>query len=78
VATRIPGHVDAVLDGITGILAEGTVSALGDAIARVAGDTALRTRLADAAVTHAAGFSWEATATGIMRALSTEAARRRR
>ena len=78
VATRIPGHVDAVLDGITGILAEGTVDALGDAIARVAGDTALRTRLADAAVTHAAAFSWEATATGIMRALTTEAERRRR
>jgi glycosyltransferase involved in cell wall biosynthesis len=78
VATRIPGHVDAVRDGITGILTEGTVEALGSAIAQVAGDAALRERLASAAVSHAAAFTWEATATGIMRALSTEAERRRR
>jgi glycosyltransferase involved in cell wall biosynthesis len=78
VATRIPGHVDAVLDEVTGVLADGTPEALGAAMARVATDDALRARLAEAAVTHAAGFSRESTATGIMRALSTEAERRRR
>ena len=78
VATRIPGHVDAVRDGITGILAPGTVDDLGAAIARVAGDPALRDQLAQAAAAHASAFTWEATATGVMRALSIEAERRRR
>ncbi|MEY2455026.1 MAG: hypothetical protein QOK06_120 [Acidimicrobiaceae bacterium] len=78
VATRIPGHVDAVVDGVTGILTDGTIDALGAAIARVGSDASLRARLSEAAGAHAAAFTWEATATGIMRALTTEAERRRR
>jgi glycosyltransferase involved in cell wall biosynthesis len=78
VATRIPGHVDAVVDGVTGILTDGTIDALGAAIARVSSDASLRARLSEAAGAHAAAFTWEATATGIMRALTTEAERRRR
>jgi glycosyltransferase involved in cell wall biosynthesis len=49
--------------------------ALGAAIARLAQDDQLRARFASAAITHAARFSWEATATGLMRALAAEARR---
>jgi glycosyltransferase involved in cell wall biosynthesis len=77
VATRIPGHLDAVVDGETGLLADpADERALGDALARVVNDDGLRARLVAGALAHAARFTWEATATGIMRALAAEARRR--
>jgi glycosyltransferase involved in cell wall biosynthesis len=73
VATRIPGHIDAMVDGRTGLLVDETPAAIGDGIARVLTDDALRTSLGAGAVDFAAPFSWEATAVGILRALATEA-----
>jgi glycosyltransferase involved in cell wall biosynthesis len=75
VATRTVGHLDAVTDGVTGLLAEP-----GDEfVARLDGllrDGALRRRLGEAATVRARSFSWDATAHGVLCAL-VEAARRR-
>lgn len=76
VVRRIPGHVDAVLDGITGLLADG-VPALGAALVDVLTDAALRARLADAALAHAGECRWEHTAQGVLDALCADADRRR-
>jgi glycosyltransferase involved in cell wall biosynthesis len=79
VATRIPGHTDAVVDGETGVLVErDDDQALGDAIADLLHDDGRRARYAAAAQTRAAAYSWEATAAGIMTVLAAEAERRRR
>ena len=76
VATDIAGHQDAVSDGRTGLLVDrDDPHALATAIARLAQDDQLRARLASAATVHAARFTWEATATGLMRALAAEARR---
>jgi glycosyltransferase involved in cell wall biosynthesis len=76
VATRIAGHIDAVRDGETGLLAAD--EDLGDAIATVLTDGALRRDLTRNALNRAATLTWDATATGIMRALAEEADRHRR
>ena len=76
VATRIAGHEDAVVDGETGLLVpRDDPAGLGDAIARLANDDDLRARFAAAGITHSARLTWEATATGLMRALAAEARR---
>jgi glycosyltransferase involved in cell wall biosynthesis len=54
VATRIAGHEDAVLDGVSGVLAGHDPEAAGAAIARVLGDGALRQRLGRGALDRAA------------------------
>jgi glycosyltransferase involved in cell wall biosynthesis len=78
VATHIVGHTDAVIDGQTGVLVDpDDATALGGAIAEMAGDDARRAQLGAAALTNAARFTWESTAVGIMRALAAEANRRR-
>jgi glycosyltransferase involved in cell wall biosynthesis len=77
VATRIPGHLDAVADGRSGLLAadeRDLVTQLG----RVLTDHDLRARLGHEALTHAAHFTWEATARGTLEALAAEARRGRR
>jgi glycosyltransferase involved in cell wall biosynthesis len=73
VATRIAGHLDATVDGEAGLLAAGTVNDLGSAITRVVTDDALRARLGAGARAHAQRFTWEATATGVLRALASTA-----
>lgn len=78
VATRIPGHVDAVRDGVSGVLADETADALGGALVRVLTDAELRARLRDGALARAGELTWESTATGIMRALAGVATTRRR
>jgi glycosyltransferase involved in cell wall biosynthesis len=78
VATRIEGHVDAVRDGVSGVLTDGTAADLGAGIARVLGDGALRARLSAGAIERAGELTWAATATGIMRALAGVAAAKRR
>lgn len=72
VATRIGGHEDAVDDGTSGLLVDGTdemVSAL-DAVLR---DEILRRRLGVGALDHAGRLTWDATARGTLAALGTEA-----
>jgi glycosyltransferase involved in cell wall biosynthesis len=76
VARRIPGHVDAVVDGRTGLLAD-DVPGLAAALVALLTDADLRRHLGAAALEHAAGFRWEQTAQGILEALCDDADRRR-
>ena len=82
VVTDIPGHRDAVVDGVTGTLVDGEADhlpeRLGDAMAAVLTDPDRRRRMSDAAAEHAAGFTWQSTATRLMAILADEAARTRR
>jgi glycosyltransferase involved in cell wall biosynthesis len=72
VATRISGHQDAVVDGCTGILVDGP-DELVDGLEAVLRDEMLRKRMGVAAVEHASGFTWDATARGTLAALGAEA-----
>jgi glycosyltransferase involved in cell wall biosynthesis len=78
VATRIAGHMDAVADGVTGVLSGDTVAQFADALTAVLGDAALRARLGAGARERASSFTWEATAAGTLAALVDEAAARAR
>lgn len=73
VATRIPGHVDAVIDGTTGLLATGT-DGLADALTRVLTDRGLRTRLADAALDRARRLTWGQSAARTLQVVADEVA----
>jgi glycosyltransferase involved in cell wall biosynthesis len=76
VATRIPGHIDAVSAGRSGLLVDdepGLVSGL----RQVIDDSALRDRLQAGALEHAAGFTWDRTALETLEALAAEARPRR-
>jgi glycosyltransferase involved in cell wall biosynthesis len=75
VATRIAGHVDAVVDDETGVLC--APEHLGAAMRGVLGDDVLRKRLAEGALERAATLTWDATARRIFDALADEADRRR-
>lgn len=74
VATDIRGHRSSVVAGSTGVLAP--LDRLGDAMADVLTDAALRSRLADAALARARTLTWDASATGILRVLHGEVVRR--
>ena len=65
VATDIRGHRCSVVDGRTGLLAP--ADRLGEALASVLGDTALRQRLGDAALARARTLTWDASALGALR-----------
>jgi glycosyltransferase involved in cell wall biosynthesis len=65
VATAIPGHVDAVVDGTTGLLAD-DVAGLTRAFERVLGDAALRAELGSAAAAHARRFTWDGAARAVL------------
>lgn len=71
VATRIAGHVDAVAEGQSGLLADDDAD-LARQLARLCTDDALRSRLSAGALQHAAGFTWTNTATRILQALAEE------
>jgi glycosyltransferase involved in cell wall biosynthesis len=78
VATAITGHIDAVTEGVSGLLVNedhdmpnGMVRAL-DA---VLSDQGLRRRLGAGAMARAEGLSWAATAKGTLIALANEASR---
>ncbi len=60
VATRTGGAAELVRDGATGLLVEPTVPALAAALARLAGDAALRARLAEAARSDGERHLWSA------------------
>ena len=77
VVTRIGGHLDAVAEGRSGLLAEGP-NELRDGLAMVLTDEALRARLGRGALEHASRFRWTATARGILEVLAAEAIARRR
>ncbi len=75
VATDIAGHRDAVVDGRTGLLAQG-VDGMAEAMERVLKDDALRSRLGRGALERARWFTWEATARIALEALVAEMASR--
>jgi glycosyltransferase involved in cell wall biosynthesis len=76
VATRIAGHEDAVVDGVSGLLADDGAG-VGPALERVLTDEALRARLTAGTLDHAAAFTWGATACGTLEVLANETIRRR-
>jgi glycosyltransferase involved in cell wall biosynthesis len=76
VATRIAGHEDAVVDGVSGVLAGRDPEALGTAMARVLGDRELRERLRRGALDRADELTWSNTATELIRVVATEVSRR--
>ena len=76
VATRIAGHEDAVRDGESGILVDDR-EGLAHAIEKLCTDSALRSRMGDAAQKRASELQWSATAVGTLEVLAAEAVRRR-
>jgi glycosyltransferase involved in cell wall biosynthesis len=76
VATNVAGHSDAVVDGVTGILADDP-DALRGALELVLRDEGLRQRLSTAAREHAARYTWAATARGTLEVLAAAAIARR-
>lgn len=77
VASRIPGHDGAVVDGVTGFLATGQDGLVAH-LDRVLSDAGLRARLGAAAREHAAGFRWDAVAARVFAVLADEARRRQK
>jgi glycosyltransferase involved in cell wall biosynthesis len=76
VVTRVPGFVDAVVEGDTGLLAD-TASDMAGALHTLLSDADLRARFGERARAHAARFTWEATARGTLEVLAAAAIRRR-
>ncbi len=70
VASDIRGHRSSVVDGVTGVLAP--LERLGDALADVLLDDDRRRALGEAALARARTLTWDASATGILRALADE------
>jgi glycosyltransferase involved in cell wall biosynthesis len=77
VATRIPGHLDAIEDGVTGMLADSDEEFQGR-LESLLRDPLLRRRLGRAASERVAPLTWEATARGTLAALASDARRRAR
>jgi glycosyltransferase involved in cell wall biosynthesis len=75
VATRIPGHIDAIDHGITGMLGDRD-DELEHQLEAVLGDPMLRRRLGRAAAARATPLTWEATALGTLAALVADLRRR--
>jgi glycosyltransferase involved in cell wall biosynthesis len=73
VVTRVPGFTDAVIEGVTGLLADGRDD-FAAALDAVLSDDDRRKRMSTAALAHANQFTWEATARGTLDVLA-EAAR---
>jgi glycosyltransferase involved in cell wall biosynthesis len=76
VATRIPGHEDAVRHGRTGLLAASEAEFVA-ALDRLCSNRTERERLGAAARERAAELTWGATARGTLEVLAAEAARHR-
>lgn len=76
VATRIPGHVDALGDGRSGFLAD-DVPGLAAGMTRLLRDDTLRAQMGRDALAHAAEFRWETSAAALLGALCDDADRRR-
>jgi glycosyltransferase involved in cell wall biosynthesis len=76
VATRIAGHADAIDDGRSGLLVDDPRE-FAATLERVIADDALRRKLNEGALAHAARFTWGATAYGTLEVLAEDALRRR-
>jgi glycosyltransferase involved in cell wall biosynthesis len=76
VATRIAGHLDAVVHGRTGLLVDRRDDFV-DALDRMLRDAELRAQMSRAAQEHASRFTWAATARGTLEVLAADAIRRR-
>jgi glycosyltransferase involved in cell wall biosynthesis len=76
VATPIDGHVDALADGVSGILAE-PGAAMEDALDAVLSNQVLRRRLSRGALARAGDLNWDQTALGALSPLAADARRRR-
>jgi glycosyltransferase involved in cell wall biosynthesis len=76
VATRISGHEDAVVDGVSGTLVDDS-DQLFEALHTVVADDVLRRRLGVGAMDHAAKFTWDTTARGTLAVMASEALRKR-
>jgi len=77
VATRISGHVDAIDDGVTGLLVSNETE-LSDGILRLLTDHDLRSQMSESAKRWAESFTWERTAHDTLSVLAKEALRQRR
>ena len=77
VVSRIAGHLDAVDDGVTGLLFDNEDQFV-KSVDRVLADCTFRSGLSKAAHEFARRYSWEATALGTFEALAAEALRKRR
>jgi len=77
VVSRIPGHVDAVEDGVTGLVVDNEDQFV-KGVDRLLADGALRARMSKAAQERARRYLWEATALGALELLADEARRVRR
>ncbi|MBO0731020.1 MAG: glycosyltransferase family 4 protein [Acidimicrobiaceae bacterium] len=76
VVTRIAGHLDAVYDGVSGLLVDDPRE-LEQALASVLLDGPRRRRLAQGALARAGRLSWDRTAFGTLEALADDARRLR-
>jgi glycosyltransferase involved in cell wall biosynthesis len=76
VATRIAGHTDAIVDGMTGLLVDDH-QGLAASLDRVLRDDAFRALLAKNALEHSSQYTWTATARGTLEVLAAEALRRK-
>ena len=74
VATRITGHADAVVEGITGLLAD--EREFGTVLTKALADAEARDRMGAAALRHAARFTWAATAEATLTVLADDVRRR--
>jgi glycosyltransferase involved in cell wall biosynthesis len=72
VVSRVAGHEDAVVDGVSGLLVDNRTE-LVEALDRVLRDENLRRQLAAGASAHAHDFTWGATALGTLEVLAAEA-----
>ncbi len=72
VATRIPGHIDVIDHGITGMLADRDEE-FELQLETLLGDPLLRRRLGRAAAARVTPLTWEATARGTLAALAADA-----
>ena len=77
VASRIPGHDEAVVDGATGLLVDGEEQ-MAAAVVELLRDDERRERLGQAARAHAAHHTWANSARIVLEALAADAERRRR
>ncbi len=71
VATRIAGHEDAIVDGVSGTLAD-TMEDVVTAAGAVLADDELRARISRGAIETSRRFSWDATALQAFRALTDQ------
>ena len=76
VATNVPGHSDAVVDGVTGLLADGPEAFRGALDSVLRDDDAARPP-GRGAREHAERYTWAATARGTLEVLAAAAIARR-